>query len=42
MAEISEMIERGHRVTLSVKCLVNDKVVVQGEARVMVPSGKTE
>ncbi len=42
IAEVIEMIERGNRVTLAVKCLVNEKPVVQGEAKVMVPSGKPE
>ncbi len=39
-AEVIELQERGHRVTLGVKCSVNDKVVVQGEAKVMVPPAK--
>ena len=37
-AEVSEMIPRGNRVTLSVKCMVDGKTVMQGEAKVMVPS----
>ena len=37
-AEVSEMIARGNRVTLAVKCSVDGKVVIQGEAKVMVPS----
>ena len=37
-AEVSEMIPRGNRVTLSVKCMVDGKTVIQGEAKVMVPS----
>ena len=37
-AEITEMIERGNRVTLKITCSVDDKVVVGGEAKVMVPS----
>ena len=36
-AEVSEMIERGNRVTLKITCSVNGKVVVGGEAKVMVP-----
>ena len=36
-AEVTEMIERGNRVTLKITCLVNDKAVVSGEAKVMVP-----
>ncbi len=36
-AEITEMFERGNRVTLKITCLVNDKPVVSGEAKVMVP-----
>jgi 3-hydroxybutyryl-CoA dehydratase len=39
-AEIVEMIERGGVVRLAVKCEVGGKVVIQGEAKVMVPSGK--
>lgn len=39
-AEVSEMIERGNRVLLDVKCEVNGKIVVKGKARVMVPSAK--
>jgi hypothetical protein len=34
------MIERGHRVKLSVKGEVEGKIVMRGEATVMVPSGK--
>ncbi|MEZ5939364.1 MAG: MaoC family dehydratase [Hyphomonadaceae bacterium] len=41
-AEVIEMIPRGNRVTLDVKCEVGGKVVVKGKARVMVPSGKTD
>ena len=37
-AEITEMFERGNRITLKITCLVNDKAVVAGEAKVMVPS----
>jgi 3-hydroxybutyryl-CoA dehydratase len=40
VAEVVEMIERGCRVTLAVRCEVAGKVVVKGEAKVMVPSGK--
>jgi 3-hydroxybutyryl-CoA dehydratase len=39
-AEVTEMIERGHRVKLSVKGEVDGKTVMRGEATVMVPSGK--
>ena len=39
-AEVIEMIERGHRVKLSVKGEVEGKIVMRGEATVMVPSGK--
>jgi len=39
-AEVVEMIERGRRVTLAVRCEVAGKVVVKGEAKVMVPSGE--
>lgn len=37
-AEVIETIERGNRVVLAVKCEVAGKVVVDGEARVMVPA----
>lgn len=37
-AEVSEMQPRGNRVTLAVKCYVDGKVVIQGEAKVVVPS----
>lgn len=37
-AEVSEMQPRGNRVTLAVKCTVDDKIVIQGEAKVMVPA----
>ncbi len=37
-AEVSEKIERGNRVVLSVKCEVDGKAVVKGIAKVMVPS----
>ena len=36
-AEITEMFERGKRVTLKISCSVDDKAVVSGEAKVMVP-----
>jgi 3-hydroxybutyryl-CoA dehydratase len=39
-AEVTEMVERGCRVTLAIKCEVDGKAVMRGEARVMVPSGK--
>jgi 3-hydroxybutyryl-CoA dehydratase len=39
-AEVVEMIERGNRVKLSVKGEVEGKIVMRGEATVMVPSGK--
>ena len=32
-AEVSEMIPRGNRVTLSVKCMVDGKTVAQSDAR---------
>lgn len=41
-AEVTELIERGHRVRLAVKGEVAGKTVMKGEALVMVPSGKTE
>lgn len=41
-AEVIEMIERGYRVRLGVKGEVDGKVVMKGEALVMVPSGKAE
>lgn len=37
-AEIIELFERGNRATLKITCTVDDKVVVGGEAKVMVPS----
>lgn len=37
-AEITEMNERGNRVTLKVVCSVEGKPVVTGQAKVMVPS----
>ncbi len=37
-AEVSEMFEKGNRVTLKVQCSVNGRKVVAGEAKVMVPS----
>jgi 3-hydroxybutyryl-CoA dehydratase len=39
-AEVAEMIERGYRVRLIVKGEVEGKIVMRGEATVMVPSGK--
>jgi 3-hydroxybutyryl-CoA dehydratase len=39
-AEVVEMIERGNRVKLAVKGEVDGKIVMRGEATVMVPSGK--
>lgn len=36
-AEVTELIERGNRVTLKITCSVDGKVVVGGEAKVMVP-----
>jgi 3-hydroxybutyryl-CoA dehydratase len=39
-AEVIEMIERGNRVRLAVKGEVDGKIVMRGEALVMVPSGK--
>jgi 3-hydroxybutyryl-CoA dehydratase len=41
-AEVVEMVERGYRVRLGVKGEVEGKIVMKGEALVMVPSGKTE
>jgi 3-hydroxybutyryl-CoA dehydratase len=41
-AEVVEMIERGSRVRLSVRCDVGGKMVMKGEATVMVPSGRAE
>lgn len=41
-AEVTELIERGHRVRLAVKGEVGGKIVMKGEALVMVPSGKAE
>ena len=39
-AEVTELKERGNRVTLAVNCSVDGKVVISGEAKVMVPSKK--
>jgi 3-hydroxybutyryl-CoA dehydratase len=39
-AEVIEMVERGYRVKLAVKGEVDGKIVMRGEATVMVPSGK--
>jgi 3-hydroxybutyryl-CoA dehydratase len=41
IAEVVEMVERGNRVTLAVRCEVDGKVVVKGEAKVVAPSSKT-
>lgn len=41
-AEVIEMVERGYRVRLAVKGEVDGKVVMKGEALVMVPSGLAE
>lgn len=41
-AEVLEMIERGCRVKLGVKGEVDGKMVMRGEAIVMVPSGKPD
>ncbi|HVY90618.1 MAG TPA: MaoC family dehydratase [Hyphomonadaceae bacterium] len=41
-AEVIAMEERGCRVTLAVKGETNGKIVMKGEAKVMVPSGKAE
>lgn len=41
-AEVLEMIERGCRVKLGVKGEVGGKIVMRGEATVMVPSGKPD
>ncbi len=35
--EVSEMQERGNRVTLKVSCSVDGKAAISGEAQVMVP-----
>lgn len=37
-AEVTEMQERGNRVTLKVSCNVDGKAAISGEAQVMVPS----
>ena len=37
VAEVTELIERGNRVVLAVKCVVDGKPVVKGVAKVMVP-----
>jgi 3-hydroxybutyryl-CoA dehydratase len=39
-AEVTEMIEKGCRVTLTVKGEVEGRTVMRGECKVMVPSGK--
>ena len=41
-AEVVDMVERGYRVRLGVKGEVDGKIVMKGEALVMVPSGKAE
>jgi 3-hydroxybutyryl-CoA dehydratase len=41
-AEVIAMEERGYRVTLAVRGEVNGKIVMRGEAKVMVPSGKPD
>lgn len=41
-AEVLEMIERGYRVRLGVKGEVDGKIVMRGEALVMVPAGKSD
>ena len=41
-AEVIEMVERGSRVRLAVKGEVDGKIVMKGEALVMVPSGLAE
>lgn len=41
-AEVIEMVERGYRVRLAVKGEVDGKIVMKGEALVMVPSGQAE
>lgn len=37
-AEVTELLERGNRVTLKVACIVDGKAAISGEAKVMVPS----
>ena len=37
-AEVSEKIDRGNRVTLTVACIVNGKRVITGEAQVVAPT----
>jgi 3-hydroxybutyryl-CoA dehydratase len=37
-AEVTELLERGNRVTLKVTCIVDGKAAISGEAKVMVPS----
>jgi len=39
-AEVTEKMEKGSRVVLAVKCTVNGKAVVEGEARVVAPRRK--
>jgi 3-hydroxybutyryl-CoA dehydratase len=38
--EVAEMVEKGRRVRLDGKCLVDAKPVLEGEAGVMVPAGR--
>ncbi|MEL6257584.1 MAG: MaoC family dehydratase [Pseudomonadota bacterium] len=37
-AEVTEKQERGFRVTLKCTCVVNDKTVISGEAKVVAPT----
>lgn len=39
-AEVAEKQEKGSRVTLAVKCMVNGKAVVEGQAKVVAPRRK--
>lgn len=36
-AEVKEMNPRGNRVTMAIRCMVDGKVVISGEAKVVVP-----
>jgi len=36
--EVTELFEKGHRVTLACECIVDSNVVLDGEAHVKVPS----
>jgi 3-hydroxybutyryl-CoA dehydratase len=38
IAEVTELVARGNRVTLAIRCEVDGKAVIKGEAKVMVPS----